>query len=160
MFERFGEFDSAQEINRAAAAQLAEGDLEAVRMIAQENGIAPEDAQDYLDGAVSELCNDLMAAMGKLDVEEADLKPEGLMEDWLAYIRMQCTESLDMAAAVRRKGKSVRECIAKLMVYSFQNAKPVDEKILKAAKIPGRVTFGVPGMAKARKLIRDYYMGG
>ena len=30
MFDKFGEFDSAEEINRAAAAQKAEGDDEAV----------------------------------------------------------------------------------------------------------------------------------
>ena len=28
MFEKFGEFDSYEEINRAAVAQLAEGDIE------------------------------------------------------------------------------------------------------------------------------------
>lgn len=30
MFEKFGEFDSYEEINRAAKAQLEEGDLEAM----------------------------------------------------------------------------------------------------------------------------------
>ena len=33
MFEKFGEFDSYEEINRAAAAQLAEGDTEAIYAI-------------------------------------------------------------------------------------------------------------------------------
>ena len=39
MFEKFGEFDSSEEINRAAAAQLKEGDIEAVYAIAEENGL-------------------------------------------------------------------------------------------------------------------------
>ena len=46
MFDKFGEFDSAEEINRAAAAQLKEGDLDAVKTIAEENGLDPEDAED------------------------------------------------------------------------------------------------------------------
>lgn len=35
MFDKFGEFDSAEEINRAAAAQLKEGDLDAIKTIAE-----------------------------------------------------------------------------------------------------------------------------
>lgn len=31
MFDKFGEFDSYEEINRAAKAQLEEGDLEAIK---------------------------------------------------------------------------------------------------------------------------------
>ena len=38
MFEKFGEFDSYEEINRVAKAQLEEGDLEAIKTIAEENG--------------------------------------------------------------------------------------------------------------------------
>ena len=45
MFDKFGEFDSYEEINRAAKAQLEEGDLEAIRTIAEENGLDPEDAE-------------------------------------------------------------------------------------------------------------------
>ena len=52
MFDKFGEFDSAEEINRAAAAQLKEGDLDAVKTIAEENGLDSEDAEDYCTGAI------------------------------------------------------------------------------------------------------------
>lgn len=51
MFDKFGEFDSAEEINRAAAAQLKEGDLDAIKTIAEENGLDPEDAEDFCTGA-------------------------------------------------------------------------------------------------------------
>ena len=47
MFDKFGEFDSYEEINRAAKAQLEEGDLEAIKTIAEENGLDPEDAEDF-----------------------------------------------------------------------------------------------------------------
>lgn len=49
LFEKFGEFDSAEELNRAAAAQLAEGDIDAIYGIAEENGIDREDAEDYIE---------------------------------------------------------------------------------------------------------------
>ncbi len=42
MFEKFGEFDSCEELNRAAAARLAEGDTDAIYTIAEENGIDRE----------------------------------------------------------------------------------------------------------------------
>ena len=74
MWDKFGEFDSAEELNRAAAAQKAEGDREVLIMLAEENGIDRDDAEDYLDGAVDELATPLMAAVGKLQVEAAALE--------------------------------------------------------------------------------------
>lgn len=163
MFEKFGEFDSAEEINRAAAAQLKEGDTEAILTIAKENGIDTEDAQDYIDGCVEELVNPLMAAYGKLDVEAAELKPDEIMEDWLQYIKVRCSEDANMAAAVRRKGKSLKGCIAELMLWSFNNMKPVDKDIMSMVKkknkaLPDRVSLGIPGMGRAKQIITDYYL--
>ena len=164
MFEKFGEFDSYEEINRAAAAQLNEGDLEAVMAIAEENGIDKEDAEDYIDGAVGCLVNPLMAALGKLAVEEKDLKPYEIMLDWLLYIRIRCAESQEVALAVRKKGKSLKGCIGTLLQWSFKHAEPVDPEIVKAAGLPAnvqnRVTLGIPGMGQAKKLITEYYLGG
>lgn len=54
MFEKFGKFDSYEEINRAAKAQLEEGDLEAIKTITEENGLDPEDAEDFCTGAMPE----------------------------------------------------------------------------------------------------------
>lgn len=161
LYKNFGEFDSAEEINRAAAAQLAEGDMDAIKKIAEENGIDPEDAQDFIDGAAPELCTPMMAAMGKLGVEAEELHPKEIMEDWLTYIRMQCAENPEMAAAVRRKGKSLKGCISKLLVWSFGNAETVDPEIVKAAGIRQNypVKMGIPGMARARQTIMEYYTG-
>ena len=160
LYEKFGEFDSAEEINRAAAAQLAEGDIDAVYTIAEENGLDREDAEDYIDGAAPELCTPIMAALGKLKVEAEELGPQEIMEDWLTYIRIQCAEHPETAAAVRKKGKSLRGCIAKLLVWSFRNAKEVDKEIVKAAGIKQGypVKLGIPGMARAR-IIAEYYTG-
>ena len=169
MFDKFGEFDSAEEINRAAAAQLAEGDHEAIRGIAAENGLDPEDAEDYITGDLPELCNVKLAALGKLKVETEDLKPAEIMEDWCGYIRQRAVEDPDVAAAVRKKGKSLKGCVSVLLSWSFRNAKEVDKDIVKeAAKTckeintegHGRAWLGIPGMGTAKKLITDYYLGG
>lgn len=160
MFEKFGEFDSHEELNRAAAAQLKEGDIEALMALAAENGIAREDAEDYINGDVPELSSPLMAAYGKLEVEAEELKPYGIMEDWLRYIRIRCIEETDMAIAVRKKEKSLKGCITALLVWSMENAREVDRDILKAAGISYRVTLGIPDMARAKKIITDYYTGG
>ena len=159
MYEKFGEFDSAAEINRAAAAQRAEGDDEAILMIAEENGIDKEDALDYINGDVGELASPLMAAYGKLEVERKVLEPYEIMEDWLQYTRIRCAEDPRMALAVRRKGKSLKGCIAAILEWSMKHQRPVDKEILKAVGITYRVTLGIPGMGRVKQIITEYYLG-
>ena len=44
--------------------------------------------------------------------------------------------------------------------WSFKNQIGIDKEILKAAGVTAsRVTLGIPGMGRAKKIIRDYYMG-
>lgn len=164
MFEKYGEFDSYEEINRAAAAQLAEGDTEAIYAIAEENGIDREDAEDYIDGDAAELVTALMAAQGKLKIETTELQPKEIMADWLDYIQIQCFEDQEMRLAVRRKGKSLKECIGKLVKWSLDHAKNVDKDIIKAAGLPSWAQngckLGIPGMGTAKQLIKEYYLGG
>ena len=88
MFEKFGEFNSVEELNKTAEGLKAEGDADSLIELAVENGLDKEDAEDYMDGIVEELANKLMAAFGKIKVEEADLKPYGIMIDWVQYIRL------------------------------------------------------------------------
>lgn len=159
MFDKFGEFDSADEMNRAAAAQRKEGDNEAILAIAEENGIDREDAMDFIDGCVAAFVTPLMAAYGKLDIEAKEMKPYEIMEDWLQYIKLRCAEEPEMAVAVRRRGKSLKGCIAALLEWSMKNQRPVDNEILKAVRINYKVTLGIPGMGRAKKIITEYYMG-
>ena len=160
MFDKFGEFDSHEELNRAAAAQLKEGDEEALMALAQENGIDEEDVKDYINGDIQELSTPLTAALGKREVEAGELKPYGIMEDWITYIKIRCSEEPAMALAVRRKEKSLKTCMAALLTWSLKNAREVDKGILKKAGISYRVTLGIPGMAQAKKIITQYYLGG
>ena len=160
MFDKFGEFDSAAELNAAAEGLLKEGDTDSIYVLAAENGIDKEDAQDYIEGTVPELANGLMAAYGKLDVEAKGLNPYEIMNDWLQYVKVRCQEDPAMAAAVRRKGRSLKGCIGALLKWSFQNQRDVDKDIVKAAGASaGRVTLGIPGMGRAKQIITEYYLG-
>lgn len=161
MFDKFGEFNSFGEINELAENLFNEGDIESLKAMAKENGIQNEFVKMYLQGDIPVLCDPLTAAMGKIDVEVAELKPKEIMEDWVEYLRGQCMENEILAYQVRKKGKSMKGCIAALLKWSFSNQQKIDKDILKAAGVSGgRVTLGIPGMARAKKIITDYYMGG
>ncbi|MDO5575321.1 MAG: hypothetical protein Q4G60_15230 [bacterium] len=160
MFDKFGEIGSAAEINELAKNMLKEGDIAGIEVLAAENGIDQYDTEDFIAGEVDFLCNDLMAAIGKLDVEHNDLQPKEIIQDWEDYIRIQCQEKKEMAEAVRKKGKSLKGCIGKLLQWSFKNSYEVDKDIVKAAGVSANmVKMGIPGMKQAKKLIMEYYMG-
>lgn len=160
MFEKFGELDSAEEINELAENLFNEGDMESIRALAEENGIPGGLVGLYLEGETPKLCDAMMAALGKIEKEEQELKPKEIMQDWVEYLKVQCMESNEIARQVRRKGKSMKGCIAALLVWSFGNQQPIDKDILKEAKVnAGRVTLGIPGMGQAKKIIREYYGG-
>ena len=160
MWDRFGELDSYQEINELAQNLFNEGDTDSLKAMAKENGIGNDFVAMYVDGDIPELCDPLTAALGKIEVEEKELKPREIMEDWVEYLRGQCMEREDMACAVRKKGKSLKGCIAALLKWSFGNQQAVDTDIIKAAGVSaGRVTLGIPGMARAKQIITEYYLG-
>ena len=69
LFERFGEFDSVEELNMTAEGLKEEGDLESLKVLAVENGLSEYDAEDYATGDVEELASKQMAAIGKLKVD-------------------------------------------------------------------------------------------
>ena len=160
MFDKFGEFDSAEEINRAAAAQRAEGDTEALMQIAIENGIDKEDAKDYADGIVGELTTPLLAALGKLEVESRELKLAGVLIDWTDELKTMCTESPEFALAVRRKGKDLAGYIA-LTAESGYEYRAVVEKTTTIKKVIGSHEFaiGIPDKRTRRGLAEKYYLG-
>lgn len=161
MFDKFGEMDSADEINELAENLLNEGDIDSLEAMAKENGILMEYVLAYKEGEIPFICDNMTAALGKIDVEVAELKPKEIMEDWVEYLRGQCMENELLAFNVRKKGKSLKGCIAALLMWSFKNQQTVDKDIIKAAGVSaGKVTLGIPGMARAKQIITDYYMGG
>ena len=161
MFDKFGEMSSYKEINTLAENLFNEGDLKNLKEMAKENGIPEDFVELYLSGDIMELCDAETAAYGKIDVEVADLRLKGIMEDWVEYLRVQISDNDLLAHQVRKKGKSLKGCIAALLKWSFKNQVPVDKEILKAAGVTaGKVTLGIPNMGKAKEIILDYYLGG
>lgn len=167
MFDKFGEFDSVAEINDAAKRLLEEGNTEEVKELAAENGISKEDAEDYIDGITDTLATSLMAAIGKLDLEHKEYEIDGILQDWEMQVREMCMQEDVMRDAVRRKGKSLRDCMAELIAFSFKNKKQVSNKIASVTKVehngktePIRTPLylGVPTRKDAKIIIKDYYL--
>ena len=160
MWDKFGEFESAEEINKAAEGLKAEGDTESLKALAKENGLDEADALDYIEGSIPELATVQTAALGKLDIEMEELKLPGniLLYDWVNQIKTYLMQDEDIAKAVRRKGKTLAGCIAMIMVEAFNNQWQVPKAILKEADIKAHsVTFGIPSAASVNKIIKDYY---
>ena len=161
MFDKFGEMSSYKEINTLAENLFNENDIENLKEMAKENGIPEDFVELYLSGDIMELCDAETAAYGKIDVEVADLKLKGIMEDWVEYLHVQISDNDLLAHRVRMKDKSLKGCIAALLKWSFKNQVPVGKEILKAAGVTaGKVTIGIPAMGKAKEIILDYYLGG
>lgn len=161
MFDKFGEFNSYTEINELAENLFNEGDLESIKIVAKENGIPQEIVDMYLNGEVPMLCDALTAALGKIEVEAEVLKPKEIMEDWVEYLKGQCMESEILAHQVRKEGKSMKGMLAELLKWSFKNQQSIDKDILKAAGVnASKVTLGIPGMGRAKQIIKEYYMKG
>lgn len=160
MFDKFGELGSAAEINELALNMRNEGDTDGIKALAAENGINEDMAMLFCEKEIDFVCDELSAAIGKIDVECKDLKPKELVADWVEYIKGACLEWDEMAIAVRKSGKRIKDCIAELLKWSFKNCYAVDSEICKAAGVSATVKMGIPGMARAKQIIRDYYMGG
>ena len=115
MYEKFGEFNSVEELNMAAEGLLKEKDIKSLMELAKENGIDKEDAEDYIDGCTPELATVTMAAFGKLKIEEEEeiTGQQNQMERAaltviITMLKGMCTDEA-MAAAVMHKGKRVSE---------------------------------------------------
>ena len=55
MFDKFGEFDSFNEINELAENLLNEGDIESLKVVAKENGIQADFVDLYMNGEIPKL---------------------------------------------------------------------------------------------------------
>ncbi len=150
MFDKFGEFDSVAELNEAAAGQLAQGDIEALKELAAENGIDEEDVLDYINGETLELASVSMAAYGRLAVEEQNAKTNK-GEEMIARVLFQAARSLCLrpvfCEAVMHKGKRLMD------VY----------KVMR--EVAGKHKSGNVGVAcgtdkELNNIIMAYYMQG
>jgi hypothetical protein len=171
MEKKFGIFNTVEELNRAAAAQKAEGDLEALIGLATENGLEKEDAEDYMDSDDAEdtLCNETMAAIGKLKLEAEDLKLESQMKDWKDFVVQMLMEyptqhmeedGAALANAVFNPDKKLLDVLAAGLKMASKNRVTIDRRITKAAGLPESAgQIGMCGKDELKKIILDYYMG-
>lgn len=88
LFTKFGEFDSAEELNKTAAGLRAEGDIQGLQELAKENGIDPYEVEDYVDGMSDELATPITAALGRMRVELETL--EGSVEAMCRFYSGVC----------------------------------------------------------------------
>lgn len=164
MFDKFGEFDSCEEINRVAEAQSKEGDIEALKELAIENGFDPMDAEDYFCGDLDSFCGIKDAALGKLKIEKEEMKLERefvLLEEEL---EKECMTDSTVAAGVRRKGKRLAEYLAKVIDKGYEQAVTLPKEILQYVKaVPSqykdRMKTGMPDKATRKEIMRTYYCG-
>lgn len=163
LFPKFGEFGSAEEINRAAAAQKAEGDIEALKALAEENGIDVMDAEDYFNGDIPELCTELSAAFGKLEVEKADIGIEDMTYGaWVAAMQIMLTDDPELQRAYRRKGKRLYVILAKVTVECSKTRTNAPKQIADEARridrsIPSPLPMGSISIADLKQMVKDYY---
>lgn len=111
MFDVFGNFDSVEELNACAKGLLEEQDLEHLKVLAEENGIPDGIREVYEQHLSEELVDSVNAAIGKLQVElkeETDGMPAG---EIVSYLSMRCFEKEILARAVRRKNRTLKECL-------------------------------------------------
>ena len=163
MWERFGRFNSADEINRAAAAQKAEGDEEALVALAIENGFDREDAEDYMDGLTDRFCTTLSAALGRLRVEaeHLDLKNElaELYEELVSVLMDNGHKEEIMWGIMAR---SLDGYLAKVIDKGYEKAVTPHREILdKVTAIPqqykSQMKTGMPSKADRRAIMIEYY---
>ena len=164
MEHKFGIFESYEELNRAAAAQKAEGDREAVIALALENGLEKEDAEDYLETEDTEweLCNAAMAALGKLKLEEEELGITSQLKDWKDFLSQLILEEEtgELAGAVFSPGRHLAEALAAGIKKASQNRVRVPEEIFKKTGLPETAAWiGMCGRDELRTVFTDYYLG-
>lgn len=162
MEHKFGIFNTVEELNRAAAAQKAEGDEKALVALAIENGLEREDAEDYIDGVYEQLCTLPMAAIAKLNQEAKELNLKSQLADWKDFVVQIVTyaESDDLCRAVFSPEKKLLNVLAAGLKTASQNRVQVDGRIIKAAGLPDSAAqIGMCGKDELTKITMDYYLG-
>ncbi len=111
MFDIFGEFDSAEELNQAAAGLLAENDIKNILALAKENGIDKEIAQAFAEGVIPIITDTMSAAVGKLTVEKDNIHSKMPVSPVADYLNSLCMDDDNFAEIVRSKKKNLKACI-------------------------------------------------
>ena len=114
MFDKFGEFNSVEELNMAAEGFLKEGDTESLYALAEENGIDKEDAEDYVNGDTEVFSALSMAVYGRITVQEKEIaKSENQSEKMINMVILNMTKAImtdpKIQKGIMKKGKRITE---------------------------------------------------
>lgn len=136
-----------EELNACAKGLLEEQDLEHLKVLAEENGIPDGIREVYEQHLSEELVDSVNAAIGKLQVElkeETDGMPAG---EIVSYLSMRCFEKEILARAVRRKNRTLKECL--------QNIRKEAEKRVKVRS--GSQMVAMPDL-EVFAMAEEYYL--
>lgn len=89
MFDNFGEFDTYETFINKAKALMANADTNSIRDLAKENGLDPEDAEDYITGAMNEITDPGSYAMARIDIELKETKVDKAAAGYIAMMAKQ-----------------------------------------------------------------------
>lgn len=107
MFDIYGEMETAEEINDVARSLKEEGERENLDKLCAENGIDAELAQMFWDGEIDFVTDQLMAAVGKLDMEVRKEKGQnGYLESIANFLKVEAENE------ARKMKKSGSNCVA------------------------------------------------
>ena len=111
MYEKFGEFNTVEELNKAAEGLKTEGDMESLKDLAKENGIDEYDVEDYLNGDTDKLATVVTAAVGKLDKEIESMskgQKKSMCEFYAGFAKTLLTENEEVAKGIMKKGARIK----------------------------------------------------
>lgn len=159
MFDKFGPL-TYEELNKTAEGLKMEGDIESLILLAEENGLEKEDAEDYADEVVDTFTTPVEAAIGKIKVESeyfnlAQSTTLSGMRDLIAYT---VTQNEKLQTAAHDPEKSLAKCLGKLVAEASRTRYKLPDEIAIAAGIP-TVYMGDVSKERAKEIIKAYYGG-
>ena len=150
MFDKFGEFDSFEELNAAADGLLEEGDMKSLKELAKENGIDEGDVKDYIDGYTECLTTVSSAAFGRLYVEEQQVQTKkgeaNIAKVLFTMARSLCMDE-NFCKSIMKKGRRLMD------VYEAMREVASKHKV-------GNVGVACGTDRELFQVIKEYYAGG
>lgn len=148
LFTKFGEFDSAEELNKTAAGLRAEGDIQGLQELAKENGIDPYEVEDYVDGMSDELATPITAALGRLNVELETLEGsvEAMCRFYSVFAISAMMENEEVARGIMKKGARLKGIYDAIYAYARKHQQ-------------GGCFAGSTTDQQDKQLVTEYYLG-
>ena len=128
LYGKFGELDSADQLNELAGNLLKEGDKGSIGTLAEENGIPVDYVQMFIVGDIPVICDISTAAIGKM--KAVGIKYKGKHYDTLfqwSDSKMYCSE---LIWKIYSQGADIELCPPE-QFSDFPISNPVVKKLIK-----------------------------